>query len=453
MKKAWEFISGIGYTPELSAEEARRIKLLTRLNLIAFLVLLMYMIVELFLRIWFFFPGLLLMQTCVVIDLCQLHRGRIIFAKHFSIIIITLSICFFALFTGPGTYNESLFIPLTIAPLVIFQCRRTAFIYLLCLLAMIIIVKLVQPLLDPLVVLSDTLTRLFLLINLLSSAVVTFFLTFYFKRANADYEAQLIRMHEILSEKNKEVTDSIRYAQHIQKAILPSETAIARQFPCSFILYAPKDIVAGDFYFLEMKDGKIIFAVCDCTGHGVPGAMVSMICSNALTRAVKEFHLTDPAAILDKTRELVVGTFEKSEDEVKDGMDISLCCFDPSAKVLHWAGANNPLWIIRNNVLIEFRPDKQPVGHTDNPLPFTTHSIPVQKGDHLYAFTDGYADQFGGDKGKKFKYSQLKAMLLANVSLDIKEQLRRIKQQLDEWKGDLEQVDDILLMGVRIDDI
>ncbi|MBQ19240.1 MAG: hypothetical protein CMD31_00650, partial [Flavobacteriales bacterium] len=228
----------------------------------------------------------------------------------------------------------------------------------------------------------------------------------------------------LLEEKNKEITDSITYAKRIQNAILPSDTTVKEYLPNNFVLYLPKDIIAGDFYWLERKDDNILFAAADCTGHGVPGAMVSVVCNNALNRTVREYGLTNPAEILNKTREIVVQEFEKSDEDVKDGMDISLCCLDLSGSyaILQWAGANNPLWIIRKHELIEVKPNKQPIGKTDNPLSFTTHEIQLQKGDTIYVFTDGFADQFGGPKGKKFMYKPFKELLLSIQNKTMEEQ-------------------------------
>jgi serine phosphatase RsbU (regulator of sigma subunit) len=183
--------------------------------------------------------------------------------------------------------------------------------------------------------------------------------------------------------------------------------------------------------------------------------MVSVICANALNRAVKEFNITDPGSILDKTRELVIETFSNennsdTEINVKDGMDISLCSLNRSTKELQWSGANNPIWIFSERVLSEIKPDKQPVGKTDYPKPFTTHHIQLKGNDSIYIFTDGYADQFGGKKGKKFKYSQFKALLSEMSTQPASEQSKKIEDTLNSWKGELEQVDDILVVGIRI---
>ena len=263
---------------------------------------------------------------------------------------------------------------------------------------------------------------------------------------------------KIVEVKNEEITDSIHYAKRIQAAILPSHKVVKEYLADSFILYKPKDIVAGDFYWLEEKNGKILFAACDCTGHGVPGAMVSVVCVNGLNRSVREHGLTNPGEILNKTREIVIQEFEKSEEEVKDGMDIAICSLSTVSsssgayRELQYAGANNPLWIIRKNAseVEEIKPNKQPIGKYSHAEPFTTHTVKLEKGDSIYIFSDGYADQFGGEKGKKFMLRSLKELLLSVQDKGLSEQKQIINSTFDNWKGDLNQIDDVCVIGVRI---
>lgn len=253
-----------------------------------------------------------------------------------------------------------------------------------------------------------------------------------------------------LESKNHEILDSINYAKRIQSAILPPTTFVKSCLPDSFILYLPKDIVAGDFYWMEKVGDKILFAAADCTGHGVPGALVSVICHNALNRSVREFKLTDPGKILDKTRELVIEQFEKSQDDVKDGMDISLCSLEGSD--LFYAGAHNPLLIYREEqgILEEVKADKEPIGKFANHTPFTTHKLKVNQNDSIYLFTDGFVDQFGGDKGKKFKSTNFKQLLQNLQENSIAEQEQILTNTFEDWKGHLEQLDDICILGVKV---
>lgn len=279
------------------------------------------------------------------------------------------------------------------------------------------------------------------------------------KRANQLLEEKNLLIEEqkkAVEEKNKEIIDSINYAKRLQEAILPPEALLEKHIGHYFILYQPKDIVAGDFYWMETMGDKVMIAAADCTGHGVPGAMVSVVCAGALTRTVKEFGLTNPGKILDKTTELVVDTLAKNKTDVKDGMDISLCSIDFNKKSLVYSGANNPLWICRKNhgsglvETIELKANKQPVGQFEFRKPFEEHSISLQPGDCIYLFTDGYADQFGGPHGKKFKYTTLKQLLQDIHPLTMPEQKEKLLYCFDQWKGNLEQLDDVCIIGVRV---
>jgi len=262
-------------------------------------------------------------------------------------------------------------------------------------------------------------------------------------------QKQIIEEQKLLvDEKNQEITDSIAYAKRIQTAILPPIKIVKEYLKQSFILYQPKDIVAGDFYWMEIIGEKVLFAAADCTGHGVPGAMVSVVCNNALNRSVREYGLISPGEILDKTRQIVIEEFEKSEEEVKDGMDIALCSIEGDK--LQYAGAHNPLWIIRKGEIIEIKANKQPIGQFDDMLPYTTHNFDLQTGDSIYIFSDGFADQFGGEKGKKFKSKPFKELLLSIQDKSMDEQKEFINSSFGVWKGELEQVDDICIIGVRI---
>jgi serine phosphatase RsbU (regulator of sigma subunit) len=276
------------------------------------------------------------------------------------------------------------------------------------------------------------------------------------QKLEVEQQKQVVELaHSELEEKNQEIMDSITYAKRIQSAILPPAKVVKEYLQESFILYKPKDIVAGDFYWLEAvaptgknKESVVLFAAADCTGHGVPGAMVSVVCNNALNRSVREYGLTDPGEILTKTREIVIQEFEKSDEEVKDGMDIALCSLEGNK--LKYAGAHNPLWIIRKGEILETKANKQPIGQFDNPEPYTTHTFELEKGDSIYIFSDGYVDQFGGEKGKKFKAKSFKELLLSIQDKSMLEQKTIIDEAFETWRGNLEQIDDVCIIGVRI---
>lgn len=277
------------------------------------------------------------------------------------------------------------------------------------------------------------------------------------KKANlllAEQKEEIEFQKAIVDEKNKDITDSIIYAKRIQDAILPSSSSVAKLLPQSFILFKPKDIVSGDFYWVEEKEGKQMFAAVDCTGHGVPGALMSIVGHNLLNQAVNEQNITSPAAILDSLNNGVSKTLQQKEEDssVKDGMDIALCTLDKTNSVLEFAGAFNSLYFVRDGLLKEIKGDKFPVGIFvgEEMHRFTNKRVDVQKGDTIYIFTDGFADQFGGAKGKKFKYKQLQEKILSLQTLSMQEQGTALADILEKWKGALEQVDDVLVIGVRI---
>lgn len=290
-----------------------------------------------------------------------------------------------------------------------------------------------------------------------------------------DQKKQVDVAFQELETKNGEILDSIVYAKRIQYAILPPKSRIQKLIPDSFVFYRPKDIVAGDFYWLEKKDDKILVAACDCTGHGVPGAMVSVVCNNGLNRAVREHGLTNPGKILDKTREIVIEEFQKSEEDktlankgeggIKDGMDVAIVSIEQEQEnsvavanpsKLSFAGAHNPLWIIRKggNEIEEYKANKQPIGKFRNPSPYDTHQIELNSGDTLYLCTDGFSDQFGGPKresgGKKYKTKYFKKFLLSIKDKSMQEQGALIEQEFESWRGDLNQLDDVCVIGIRI---
>jgi serine phosphatase RsbU (regulator of sigma subunit)/lipopolysaccharide biosynthesis regulator YciM len=257
-----------------------------------------------------------------------------------------------------------------------------------------------------------------------------------------------------ITQQKKEITDSINYAKRIQESILPPMDVWKRILPDSFIFYRPKDIVSGDFYWIEHKDDIVCFAAVDCTGHGVPGALMSVVGFNLLTQAINEVNLTRPSDILKHLDAGVTKTLRQSEEGkgVKDGMDLSLCALNTSTLELQYAGAFNSLYYVSNGVLSEVKADKFPIGvNTDGTVDeYRNHTIQLKKGDCVYLYSDGYADQFGGPKGKKFKYNQLKELLSQISILSTDEQQSTLAERFDAWKGSLEQVDDVLIIGVRV---
>ncbi len=298
--------------------------------------------------------------------------------------------------------------------------------------------------------------------------------------------AEVVQKSEEVEMKNKDIIDSINYAKRIQDAILPSEEVFKQSLKNTFVLFNPKDIVSGDFYWmyniqsnltkeerLAELEGTIFFAAADCTGHGVPGAFMSIVGHNLLDKIVGEYHVTSPAEILNYLNKGVSETLRQSAEQanIKDGMDISLCAYNSKTKILEYAGAYNPLYIISKNALVnikgealeptmedatglklyEVKADRFPIGnYTDEVKQFTNHAFKMHQGDTVYLFSDGYADQFGGTHGKKFRYKQFKELLLAINAQSMEMQKVEMQKVFTEWKGSLEQIDDVIVIGSRV---
>lgn len=285
--------------------------------------------------------------------------------------------------------------------------------------------------------------------------IVVIFAGFMLNRVKVTQKQKQVieRQKHLVEESQKEIIDSITYAQRIQQVLLTPEKYIGNYVKEFFILFKPKDIVSGDFYWAANIKNRFYLATADCTGHGVPGAFMSMLGINFLNEIMIEKGITRPNEVLNTLRTEIIAALnpEGSAVESKDGMDMSLCCFDFSNNTLEFALANNGIYIVRKNEVIELKPDKMPVGkYTDKVNPFTYNKIQLQQGDVVYTYTDGYADQFGGPKGKKFNYRQVKELLISISNQSLQNQKEILSTNFNTWKGSLDQVDDVCLIGVKV---
>jgi len=266
-----------------------------------------------------------------------------------------------------------------------------------------------------------------------------------------------------LEEKNNEIVDSINYAKRIQNALIPPKSVLQKILPNSFVLFKPKDIVSGDFYWAtninttsnaaKDNDKLILFSVADCTGHGVPGAFMSIIGLKIFNQSIQKPDVNSPGQALDYLNTEVFNAVNKhseGDEVIRDGMDVALCAINYDTLRLHFAGANNPVYIIRNKELHEIKGDKKPIGSYEADTTFADKEYQLEKNDMVYISSDGYPDQFGGPKGKKFKYSQFKEVLIEISDLAPNEQCEKLDEIFEKWRGDLEQLDDVCIMGVRI---
>lgn len=258
---------------------------------------------------------------------------------------------------------------------------------------------------------------------------------------------EVVQKNTLLENQNKEIIQSINYAQRLQDAILPSKKLLEAMFRDFDIFFRPKDIVSGDFYWLESTEKYTFFAVADCTGHGVPGALVSVVGYNALNRCTNELMLTDPGEILDRLTILVEHTFDNADSIVSDGMDICLCRWDHKSELVY-SGAFNPLYLLRKNEFLDFKADRQPIGKFIKRSPFTSRKIEVSKGDQIFLFSDGYLDQFGGEKGKKLKSTGFKEHLLSALNNSANPFNDALDKSFRDWRKNEEQIDDVCILRV-----
>jgi serine phosphatase RsbU (regulator of sigma subunit) len=268
-----------------------------------------------------------------------------------------------------------------------------------------------------------------------------------------DQKLELEKSKNIIEDRNKEMIDSIVYAQRIQQAKLPKKEDIYKALKDSFVLYKPKDIVSGDFYFFQKRNDSIFIAVADCTGHGVPGAFMSMICSEKLDEAIS--LSTDTSEILEYLNKGVKNSLRQSanSDSTRDGMDIAICEIDFKMKRIKFAGANRPIWMIRKGIsgIEEIKGTKKAIGgFTEDDQYFQSHYLDYDTGDTFYLTTDGYADQFGGKFGKKIMTTRLKKVLMDIQNRTMSEQKIYLNEFVNDWKSGIEQIDDILILGVRL---
>jgi len=269
----------------------------------------------------------------------------------------------------------------------------------------------------------------------------------------ARQKEEIEKQKEVLSNQKEEITSSISYGKRIQKAIFPPKEILRKLLPEFFILFRPRDIVSGDFYWVSEKNDKIIIAVADCTGHGVPGAFMSILGHTLLGEIANNYPITTAGSFLNKLRTKLKSALHQTgkDTDTKDGIDMSLCIIDKKENTLQYAGAYNPLYIIRNDKLLIKKGDKMPIGiHYIKEVPFKNHKIKLHAGDVIYLFTDGYIDQFGGPRNKKYKIVPFRKLLLKIHKKKMYEQKRSLGRELNKWIDDNEQVDDILIIGIRI---
>jgi phosphoserine phosphatase RsbU/P len=390
--------------------------------------------------------------SCIIIFFLVHHRKHD-FAFHFAMWYGFIFLASFSLIFGSVTNSHYYFLFLPISCLILFDNSRVITVYFILSVVIMLGSVIMMDVIEPFYTVENQEAYLGYP-NIPFVMLLTFLAVRLFKNENRKYAVQIEDQKSVLEEKNKEITDSINYARRIQAALMAPAALLKKHLPEHYILYKPKDIVSGDFYFAaETQSGKFILCVGDCTGHGVPGAFMSLLNISILRELITEKKIESPDLLLNKQREQIIRSLnpDGAQEKAKDGMDCVVATFDPGNGKVEFACANNPVWIWRQGKLHEFKADKQPVGiHDGEVQPYTLHSWTTQPGDSIYFFTDGFADQFGGPRGKKFKYAQLKDTIAALHHVPVHQRADHLERVFADWKGSLDQVDDVLIIGIQL---
>lgn len=463
MRKLINSIIQIGLSPDLPFSQQNKIRIFNVASLFIAFICIFYTIFGLFqqryLSVLFTGSEFLLL----IVGFFLVNKQKYDLAFHFGLITGFLFLCGYALLFGEKSQTHIYLLFMPVAGIILFDCFTTILVYFIVSVLLLAGSRMMFQLFEP-VYLNNPVIETIGWLSFVFTSVLIFLGVRQFKNENIEFNQEINFQRLELKEKNKDITDSFHYAQRIQRALMASQNLLDKNLPEYFILYKPKDIVSGDFYWAEQINSRFLLAVCDCTGHGVPGAFMSLLNITKLNETVHEKKIIRPDLILNQVREDIIKVLnpEGSLEDGRDGMDAIFCSFDFENRKLEFACANNPLWIVRKNheserktegeaILMEYKADKMPVGmYSGNKTDFNLNGIDLQKGDIVYLFTDGYTDQFGGTKGKKFKYAQLKEILLSIYFLPLKAQQAILQQKIENWKGKLEQVDDILIIAVRV---
>ena len=460
MKKFINSIMYIGITPDLPFHQQNKIRIFNTASITIVLICTFYAFVGIFLQRY-------LSSTVTLIDIVLhsmgfvfVYRKKYKFAFHYILIVGVTYLCICSYLFGERSETHAYLIFMPVAAIIFFDEHKIIIQYLVFALLLLGVSKVVFLCCEPFYEYQPAVDVMGWL-NLAFTSVLIFLGVKQFKNENLKFNQKVNLQRIQLKEKNQEITDSIHYAQRIQKSLMASKHILDRNMSDYFVLYRPKDIVSGDFYWAEEADNRFLLAVCDCTGHGVPGAFMSLLNIAKLNETVNDKKITRPDLVFNSVRESIIKVLnpEGTHEERKDGMDAVLCNFDFKNLKLEFTCANNPIYLLRkgsetnsnNYELTEYKTNKMPVGmYHGNLNDFTLQTVDLQKGDMVYIFTDGYPDQFGGSVGKKFKYSQLKELFIEVADFPVKQKQQIIEQRLISWQGNLEQVDDILVFGVRI---
>lgn len=452
MRKIFNSIIHIGITPNLAFKQQNKVRIFNTACITIIIICSFYALFGLYQQRYLTVAVTVSQVFLLVTGFFIIQKRNYTFAFHFGLISGLIFLCIYSLLFGEKSETHIYLLFMPVAAIMFFDSRKVILFYFIFCAVLLGGNKLIFGLFEPYYPYNGIIDAIGWL-NFIFTSILIFMGVKQFKNENAAFNHEINLQRLQLKEKNKDITDSFRYAQRIQKALMASNHLLDKNLNEYFVLYKPKDIVSGDFYWAEESDSRFLLAICDCTGHGVPGAFMSLLNITKLNETVREKKIVQPPHVFNKVRDEIIKALnpEGTIEEGRDGMDAVFCSIDLKNLKLDYVCANNTIWILRNGVIIESNFDKMPVGMYAGPKSdFTGHSFDLQKGDCIYLFTDGYADQFGGPKGKKFKNSQFKETIISVHQLPMNEQQIKLQQIIESWKGTLEQVDDILVVGIRV---
>lgn len=471
IRKTWKNLQNAGIHEELSLREEKTVRLVNILMLIFILITASAIPTVFFSGNWFSLflslIGVTIYSTVIFFN----YSRKYSIANHVFVIYTSSAAISSNFLFGEAVGFSYAFVAMPILPIVVFKRSSTIYSYLVVFILIFYVADYYQTHFPPLIEREAQAMRIQYFFNVTAILVCTFLMAFFFRRINDTYESILVKKNEVIAQKNKDITDSITYAQRIQEAILPTKQEIQAIFSQNFVFYQPRDIVSGDFYWItqtevqpiyeeefsskgittvlkKVENEKKIIAAIDCTGHGVPGAFMSMIGESLLNQIVIENKIVEPHLILEELHKKVKSTLRQNQD----GMDMALVVIDEQEKTLKFAGAKNPLVYVLDGKLETIKGSRFSIGgnNLSQKVTFDCHEIPLEKPLTFYLFSDGLQDQFGGKNGKKFMRKRLHQLLQEVQQYPIQDQKTRIEKAWKNWKQHEEQIDDVLLIGVHL---
>ncbi len=450
MKKFLNTVIASGLSHAKNPTDVKNISLMNRMSLILAVLMISFCLISPILKlydiIYFAIPFALAFGLTPYFN----HKGWLLFNKYYFTIVPIFFVCLICWHNSIGLGDRYFLFSTALIPLILFKNRVTIFALSYLNMGAFFFVSWYQNNYKPYTTVPHDAEGQYWVISIMAVFTIFYFVIQYLKKGSDDYEHEIEKKNELISYKNKEIVDSINYAKKIQNALLAHNDLLKKYLPEHFVFFKPKDIVSGDFYWATETDNKFFLAVCDSTGHGVPGAFMCLLNIGYLNEGIKEKNIHKPNLIFNHVRSKLIENISKEGQQ--DGMDGILLKLETinGKLMVEYAASNNAPILIRNNELIVLPHDKMPVGKGEKQESFTLQNIDIIKDDYLYLYTDGFADQFGGPKGKKFKYKTLNDLILKHHKKQFIEQKEIFETSFEDWKGNLEQVDDVCLIAIKL---